>query len=116
MEPGRSYDIEIEIPKDHTRGTYWYHPHHHGSADVQMTSGMAGVVVIKGDFDDVPAIVAATERVLLLNEVLFTSLPEARDRITIWKEDYNGQRPHSSLGNLTPNEFATKQASERQAA
>ena len=52
----------------------------------------------------------------LLNEVLFTSLPEARHRITIWKEDYNSQRPHSSLGNLTPIEFATKQALERQAA
>ena len=52
----------------------------------------------------------------LLNEVLLTSLPEARDRITDWKEDYNSQRPNSSLGNLTPNEFATKQALERQAA
>src|SRR6476619_6576727 len=28
MEPGQSYDIEVVIPKDHTRGTYWYHPHH----------------------------------------------------------------------------------------
>jgi len=52
----------------------------------------------------------------LLNEVLFTSLPEARDRITDWKKDYNSQRPHCSLGNLTPIEFAAKQALERQAA
>jgi FtsP/CotA-like multicopper oxidase with cupredoxin domain len=44
MEPGQSYDIEIAIPGDHTRGTCWYHPHHHGSADVQMTSGMAGAL------------------------------------------------------------------------
>ena len=51
-----------------------------------------------------------------LNEVLFSSLSEARARITDWKEDYNSQRPHSSLGNLTPKEFATKQALERQAA
>ena len=26
MVPGESYDIEINLPKDHTRGTYWYHP------------------------------------------------------------------------------------------
>ncbi len=32
------------------------------------------------------------------------------------RRDYNSQRPHSSLGNLTPNEFATKQALEKQAA
>jgi putative transposase len=51
-----------------------------------------------------------------LNETLFSSLPEARDRITDWKEDYNSHRPHSSLGNLTPNEFATKLILEKQAA
>jgi FtsP/CotA-like multicopper oxidase with cupredoxin domain len=42
MVPGKSYEIEIALPADHTRGTYWYHPHHHGSADVQVASGMAG--------------------------------------------------------------------------
>jgi putative transposase len=51
-----------------------------------------------------------------LNETLFSSLPEARARITDWKEDYNSQRPHSSLGNLTPDEFARKLALEKQAA
>ena len=42
----------------------------------------------------------------LLNETLFSSLTEAREKITAWKEDYNRNRPHSSLGNLTPQEFA----------
>jgi FtsP/CotA-like multicopper oxidase with cupredoxin domain len=34
MQPGQSYDIEIAIPDDHTPGTYWYHPHHYGGADI----------------------------------------------------------------------------------
>ena len=51
-----------------------------------------------------------------LNETLFWSLAEARNRIIDWKLDYNSQRPHSSLGNLTPNEFARKLAMEKQAA
>lgn len=42
-----------------------------------------------------------------LNETLFTSLREARLKINEWKEDYNHNRPHSSLGNLTPSEYAT---------
>src|SRR5438445_11709275 len=54
MEPGKSYDIEITLPADHTRGTYWYHPHFHGSADVQVASGMVGAIVVEGDFADVP--------------------------------------------------------------
>ena len=69
MLPGQIYDIVIPIPSDHTRGTYWYHPHHHGSADIQLTGGMAGVVIIEGDFDDIPEVMAAEERVLVLNEV-----------------------------------------------
>lgn len=51
-----------------------------------------------------------------LNETLFSSLPQARLQITNWKEDYNSQRPHSSLGNITPSEFAMKMALEKQAA
>ncbi|MDQ2655637.1 MAG: multicopper oxidase domain-containing protein, partial [Chloroflexota bacterium] len=41
FEPGQSYDIEIDLPEDHPSGTYWYHPHNHGSADIQIASGMA---------------------------------------------------------------------------
>ena len=51
-----------------------------------------------------------------LNETLFSSLAEARSKITAWKEDYNRNRPHSSLGNLTPSEFAMKMALQIQAA
>lgn len=45
-----------------------------------------------------------------LNETLFSSLSQARQQITDWKEDYNRERPHSSLGNITPTEFAMKMA------
>src|SRR5947207_6235857 len=71
MVPVESYDIEINLPKDHTRGTYWYHPHHHGSADVQMASGMAGAIIVEGDFADVPEIANAKERLLVLGQVVY---------------------------------------------
>jgi len=38
----------------------------------------------------------------LLNETLFFGLDHARAKIADWVGDYNGQRPHSSLGYLTP--------------
>lgn len=41
-----------------------------------------------------------------LNETLFRSLADAKEMLREWKDDYNQQRPHSSLGNLTPQEFA----------
>jgi putative transposase len=41
-----------------------------------------------------------------LNEHVFLSLAEARTTIAAWRDDYNQCRPHSSLGALTPSEFA----------
>jgi len=43
-----------------------------------------------------------------LNENWFMSLFEAREIVENWRIDYNQERPHSSLGNLTPREFAQK--------
>jgi putative transposase len=42
----------------------------------------------------------------LLNETLFFDLVHARQSIGTWAADYNFQRPHSSLGYLTPAAFA----------
>jgi putative transposase len=51
-----------------------------------------------------------------LNETLFNSLSEAREVLNAWKEDYNRNRPHSALGNLTPKEFAEKLEMDKMAA
>ena len=44
-----------------------------------------------------------------LNEHWFISLAQAREIIEAWRLEYNTERPHSSLGNRTPLEFATDQ-------
>ena len=43
-----------------------------------------------------------------LNEHVFRGLPMARRIIEAWRLDYNAARPHTSLGGLTPNEFAAQ--------
>jgi putative transposase len=51
-----------------------------------------------------------------LNEHWFISLAHARSIIEAWRIEYNTERPHSSLGNRTPQEFAadrTKKDEER---
>jgi putative transposase len=45
-----------------------------------------------------------------LNQSWFVSLADASRRIEAWRLGYNRVRPHSSLGNLTPEEFAKKAA------
>ncbi len=51
-----------------------------------------------------------------LNETLFTALADAKETLKEWRDDYNQQRPHSSLGNLTPQEFAEKKTLDKLAA
>ena len=48
-----------------------------------------------------------------LNEHWFGSLSEARQTIEAWRRDYNEVRPHSSLGNRTPEEFTARAATLR---
>ena len=42
----------------------------------------------------------------LLNETLFSSLADARAKLQAWRRDFNEVRPHSSLGYLTPADYA----------
>ena len=47
-----------------------------------------------------------------LNENWFVSLKDAQEKIETWRRDYNKNRPHSSLGNLSPEEFLRRQQEE----
>ena len=41
-----------------------------------------------------------------LNEHWFVTMAQARQVIEKWRIEYNTERPHSSLGDLTPEQFA----------
>ena len=49
-----------------------------------------------------------------LNGHEFMSLAQARNVIESWRQDYNTKRPHGSLGDLTPSEFALREAQKLQ--
>lgn len=49
IKPQQKFQYEYNIPSDHPAGTFWYHPHLHGSTALQVGSGMAGALIIRGD-------------------------------------------------------------------
>lgn len=49
-----------------------------------------------------------------LNDNWFMSLQEARNIIEDWRVDYNTERPHSSLDDLTPSEFIEREQEKLQ--
>ncbi|MDD2868332.1 multicopper oxidase family protein [Neomegalonema sp.] len=48
-DPVFIHEYEYNIPHDHPAGTFWYHPHVHGSTAIQVGSGMAGALIVYGD-------------------------------------------------------------------
>ena len=40
-----------------------------------------------------------------LTENWFLSLEDAEEKVESWRRYYNGERPHSALGNMSPREF-----------
>ncbi|WP_406840106.1 multicopper oxidase family protein [Streptomyces sp. AHU1] len=63
------YATTVHVPDDHPAGTYWYHPHLHGATAEQIAGGMAGVIVVEGDVDEVPEIKRAADIVVCINEL-----------------------------------------------
>ena len=49
INPGVSFQYEYNNAPDHPAGTFWYHPHRHGSTALQVSSGMAGALIVRGD-------------------------------------------------------------------
>jgi FtsP/CotA-like multicopper oxidase with cupredoxin domain len=64
MLPQTSSLFEVVIPDFHPAGTFWYHPHKHGSVAFQFFGGMAGFLIVDGGpgtIDAIPEISAAHE-------------------------------------------------------
>ncbi len=65
---GESLEYQFTIPKGHPSGTFWYHPHLHGSAARQVSRGLAGVFIVRNDADSIPEIEMAPEATLVLQD------------------------------------------------
>jgi putative transposase len=54
-----------------------------------------------------------TFRAECLDAHWFADLNEAKNLIEAWRQEYNESRPHRSLGERTPSEFASQSAAKR---
>lgn len=51
VNPGEEYSYYYEIDENQPTGTFWYHPHHHGSVAFQTESGMHGMLIVEDEQD-----------------------------------------------------------------
>ncbi|MFE0510709.1 multicopper oxidase family protein [Streptomyces sp. NPDC058964] len=66
VAPGGSFGYVYRIPADHPPGTFWYHPHHHGTVADQIFAGLAGALLVDGGPD--PDLPVTDDLVLLVTD------------------------------------------------
>lgn len=49
VNPGNSFEYQYNFSQDIPAGTFWYHSHRHGSTALQVSSGMAGALIVHGN-------------------------------------------------------------------
>lgn len=95
IEPGKDFLYHFPIPADHPSGLFWYHPHKHGSTDVQVSGGMAGLIVVRGPIDEVPEIVAAREIFIAVQSI---ALNPGKTHPGIYEREYLAYKPPEEGG------------------
>jgi|AGTN01.1.fsa_nt_gi Putative multicopper oxidases len=83
VRPGERQHYVYDIPPGHPPGTYFYHAHFHGSVALQVASGMAGVLVIEGEIDEIPEIKAADSKVIVFQTQRFDAQGMCEDYATL---------------------------------
>jgi FtsP/CotA-like multicopper oxidase with cupredoxin domain len=84
VAPGTKQGYEVVLPKDHPTGTFWYHPHAHGSTAIQVGSGMAGALIVDDDASVVPKSVQAAsrpehEKIMVFQSILYDRSGEVKN-------------------------------------
>ncbi len=52
IKPGEEKTYTFTLDDDHPSGTFWYHPHRHNAVAIQAWSGMAGLILVRGRYDE----------------------------------------------------------------
>jgi FtsP/CotA-like multicopper oxidase with cupredoxin domain len=66
INPGASFNYSIKVPQSQKSGTFWYHPHHHELSAGQVSSGLAGAIIVEDAIDQLPLIRNSKERIIIL--------------------------------------------------
>jgi FtsP/CotA-like multicopper oxidase with cupredoxin domain len=78
IQPGQSFDYNVQIPQNEPPGLYWYHPHPHGFSEGQVQGGATGALIVEGLQNVDPSLAGLTERTFVIRDQLLPA-SEAND-------------------------------------
>jgi len=74
VAPGATNTYQYSLPASHMGGTFWYHPHHHGSTAVHAGGGAVGMLIVDDPAGSIPDDIAAMPELLLV--MVHLNMPE----------------------------------------
>eukprot|EP00747_Dinoflagellata_sp_TGD_P181273 gnl/TRDRNA2_/TRDRNA2_35059_c0_seq1.p1 gnl/TRDRNA2_/TRDRNA2_35059_c0~~gnl/TRDRNA2_/TRDRNA2_35059_c0_seq1.p1 ORF type:complete len:606 (+),score=57.54 gnl/TRDRNA2_/TRDRNA2_35059_c0_seq1:51-1868(+) len=74
IRPGSSYQYEYRVLPQQSPGTYWVHPHHHGSTTLQAGAGAAAALLVL----DPPGFLSSQLEAMTETLVVLQDLPGAK--------------------------------------
>ncbi len=67
-----AWRFNFPIPRYHTEGMFWYHPHPHGLTGSQVAGGLSGALMVGSILKYFPQYRGVRERTLLVRDMSFT--------------------------------------------
>lgn len=100
IEPQTTFTYDLEIHPEQRAGTYWYHPHVHGSTAEQLARGLAGIIVVRGDLDEMPDIASAQEEFLLLQDFAVDISQDSQNNTTVGHQMGSAAKPMNHVSHV----------------
>jgi FtsP/CotA-like multicopper oxidase with cupredoxin domain len=89
VQPGQSFDYNVQIPANEPPGLYWYHPHPHGFSEGQVQGGATGALIVEGLQNVDTALAGLTERTFVLRDQMLPASEANDSNIPAWDLSIN---------------------------
>ena len=83
IDPGASFDYLHRIPTDHPPGTYWYHPHHHGTVAATPAAAQRWRIINGCTSRVLPIRLEGHQLIQIAHDGTFLPAPVPRNRIVL---------------------------------
>jgi FtsP/CotA-like multicopper oxidase with cupredoxin domain len=89
VQPGQSFDYNVQIPLQEPSGLYWYHPHPHGISEGQVQGGATGALIVQGLQDVFPSLANMPTRILVIRDQNLPTSEANDNNIPAWDLSLN---------------------------
>lgn len=89
INPGQTFQYNVQFPQNEPSGLYWYHPHVHGIAEHALQGGASGAIVVEGIENVQPAVSGLPQQILVVRDQNVPGSPSPSGNVPSWDVTLN---------------------------